>query len=106
MGMKPLLAERRLAAGLRRQNCRTIPGGAPASSIAIRSPKAGHRPALLIFPPPALFPSTPYSSFASVRTLMPSDEILLEAEEKMIKTEEVVQREFASAKSHRCCDVT
>ena len=30
---------------------------------------------------------------------MPSDEILLEAEEKMIKTEEVVQREFAGVRT-------
>ena len=32
---------------------------------------------------------------------MPSDEILLEAEEKMIKTEEVVQREFASVRTSK-----
>lgn len=32
---------------------------------------------------------------------MPSDEILLEAEEKMIKTEEVVQRDFASVRTSK-----
>jgi ribosome recycling factor len=32
---------------------------------------------------------------------MPTDEILLEAEEKMIKTEEVVQREFSSVRTSK-----
>jgi ribosome recycling factor len=38
---------------------------------------------------------------ANVRTLMPSDEILLEAEDKMIKSEEVVVRDFAGVRTSK-----